>query len=211
MRVAILVYEGFDELDALGPYEVLRNAALGGAPVEALLVTRVPAERVSGSHGLTIEPQGTLRDGSFDVVIVPGGGWNDRAAAGAYAEVKRGELPAALRRLHADGAAFASVCTGGMLIAAAGLSRGRPATTHHRALEELGAQGAEVVDARVVDDGDLLSCGGVTAGVDLALWLVEREWGKRLSDGIAREMEHERRGVVWTSERAGPSPPAIRK
>jgi transcriptional regulator GlxA family with amidase domain len=198
VRIAILAYEGFDELDALGPYEVLRNAVLGGADVDALLVTDRPAERVTGSHGLAVEPQGTLDDGGFDLVIVPGGGWYDRAAAGAYAEVERGELPARLRQLHEAGTAVAAVCTGGMLIAAAGLARGRPATTHHLALEELRAQGAEVIDARVVDDGDLLTCGGVTAGIDLALWIVEREWGKQLADGIARGMEHERRALTWT-------------
>lgn len=200
MRVAILAYEGFDELDALGPYEVLRNAALSGADVEVFLVTDRPAERVTGSHGLTIEPQGTLTDGEVDLVIVPGGGWYDRAAAGAYAEVERGGLPARLRELHEAGTAVAAVCTGGMLIAAAGLARGRPATTHHLAIEELRAQGGEVTDARVVDDGDLLSCGGVTAGIDLALWIVEREFGKQLADGIARGMEHERRGQSWTRD-----------
>lgn len=200
MRIAILAYEGFDELDALGPYEVLRNAALRGAEVEALLITDRPAERVTGSHGLTVEPQGTLADGTFDLVIVPGGGWNDRAPAGAYAEAQRGELPARLRELRAAGTSIASVCTGGMLVAAAGLANGRPVTTHHLAIEELRAKGANVIDARVVDDGDLLSCGGVTAGIDLALWIVERKWGSQLADGIAREMEHERRASTWTRE-----------
>ncbi len=200
MRIAILAYEGFDELDAFGPYEVLRNAALGGADVEVLLVTYRPVERVTGSHGLKVQPQEMLASRGFDLVIVPGGGWNDRAPAGAYAEAERGELPARLCRLREAGTAIASVCTGAMLVAAAGLVDGRPATTHHLALEELHAKGAEVIDARVVDDGDLLSCGGVTAGIDLALWIVEREWGKRLADGIAREMEYERRALTWTRE-----------
>jgi transcriptional regulator GlxA family with amidase domain len=200
MRVAILIFPGFDELDALGPYQVLRDAGGAGASVEVLLVTRDPSERVSGSHGLSVEGQGTLDDGPFDLVIVPGGGWNDRAPAGAYAEAQRGELPAALRRLHESGAAIASVCTGAMLVAAAGLTRGRPATTHHLAVDSLREAGAEVIEARVIDDGDLLSCGGVTAGIDLALWLVERSWGNELADRLAREIEHERRGPVWTRE-----------
>jgi transcriptional regulator GlxA family with amidase domain len=202
MRVAVVVYPGFDELDAVAPYEVLRTAAVAGADLETLLVTRDRAARVVGSHGLIVEPQGTLEDGWFDLVIVPGGGWNDRAAAGAYSEAQRGELPAALRRLHEAGATLASVCTGGMLVSAAGLSRGRPSTTHHLALEELREAGSEVVDARVVDDGDLLSCGGVTAGIDLALWLVERSWGEELAEAVARTIEHERRGRVWTRERS---------
>ncbi|MGE5636301.1 MAG: DJ-1/PfpI family protein [Nocardioidaceae bacterium] len=198
MRIAIVVYDGFDELDALGPYEVLCNARFGGADAQVLLVGLSPAPRVTGSHGLAVEPQGTLDDGPFDLVVVPGGGWNDRAVAGAHAEASRGALPARLRALHAAGAAIASVCTGGMLVAAAGLSRGRPSTTHRSALEDLRAEGADVVDARVVDEGDLLSCGGVTAGIDLALWIVEREWGRPLADGVAAEMEYERRGPIWT-------------
>jgi transcriptional regulator GlxA family with amidase domain len=202
VRIAILIYEGFDELDALGPYEVLRNAAISGAKVETLLISDRLAEHVTGSHGLIVEPQGTLADGTFDLVIVPGGGWQDRAAAGAYAEAARGELPARLRELHQAGTAIASVCTGGMLVAAAGIVERRPMTTHHRALEELRATGAAITDARVVDDGDLLSCGGVTAGIDLALWIVDREWGMRLADGIAGEMEHQRRGPVWTRDLA---------
>jgi transcriptional regulator GlxA family with amidase domain len=202
MRVAVLIYPGFDELDAVGPYEVLRTAQAAGADLETTLVTRDRAARVTGSHGLTVEPQGTLEDAPFDVVIVPGGGWSDRAAEGAYSEAQRGELPAALRRMHETGATLASVCTGGMLVSAAGLSRGRPSTTHQLALEELGEAGAELIDARVVDDGDLLSSGGVTAGIDLALWLVERSSGKRLADAVARAIEHERQGRVWTRERA---------
>ena len=73
----------------------------------------------------------------------------------------------------------------------------RPATTHRAALDHLAADGVDVDrDARVVDDGDLLTCGGVTSGLDLALHLVEREWGAELAAGIATLMEHERRGPI---------------
>ena len=64
--------------------------------------------------------------------------------------------------------------------------------THHGAVEELRETGADVVDARVVDDGDVLTCGGVTAGIDLALWLVEREFGTDLADAVASVMEYDR-------------------
>ncbi len=191
VRIAIVIYDGFDELDAIGPYEVLRNATRGGADVSVELVTREPVERVTASHGLALAPQAVL-DTSYDWVIVPGGGWGERADVGAWGEAQRGDLPASIRRAREDGAAIASVCTGAMLLAAAGITTGRPATTHHSALDDLAAQGAEVVRERVVDDGDLLTAAGVTAGIDLALWLVEREWGARLADRIAREMEHDR-------------------
>jgi transcriptional regulator GlxA family with amidase domain len=200
MRIAVVIYDGFDEIDAVGPYEVFQNAARGGADAQVDLVTLEPAERVTASHGLVVEPQGEL-DGRYDLVVVPGGGWNDRAGSGAFAEAERGKLPSALADLHEGGAAVASVCTGGMLLSAAGLTRGRPATTHHSALEELASAGAEIVNARVVDDGDLVTSGGVTSGIDMALWLVEREWGKALAEGIAGEMEHERRGPIWRQGR----------
>ena len=195
MEIAILIFDGFDELDAIGPYEVLANAAKLGADLHVRLLTLRPADEVTGSHGLHVRPDGPL-DGRIDLVIVPGGGWNDRAEQGAWGEAQRNELPKTVARLHEAGATIASVCTGAMLLSAAGLTRDRPATTHHGALEELREQGADVVEARVVDDGNLLTAGGVTSGMDLALWLVEREWGAELAKKIEAEMEYERRDGV---------------
>lgn len=196
MRVAILLFDGFDELDGIGPFEVLRTAADMGADLQVELVTLEEAAQVTASHGLRVHPDGPL-GGRPDVVIVPGGGWNDRAERGAWGEAQRGKLPETLARLHREGTRIATVCTGGMLAMRAGLTRGRPSVTHQSTIEELRAAGARVVEARVVDDGDLLTAGGVTAGLDLALWIVEREFGKALADAVARELEYDRRGDVW--------------
>jgi transcriptional regulator GlxA family with amidase domain len=99
----------------------------------------------------------------------------------------------------------ATVCTGAMLATAAGLTRGRPAVTHHGAIEDLRTAGAEVIEARVVDDGDLVTAGGVTSGIDMALWLVERHFGAELATAVAAEIEHPRHGEVWRA-RPGPRP-----
>jgi transcriptional regulator GlxA family with amidase domain len=131
------------------------------------------------------------------VVIVPGGGWIDRSPQGARAEAQRGVLPAVLAELHRGGTVVASVCTGAMLVAAAGLLKGRPAVTHHGALDDLRAAGAEAVRARVVDAGDVVTAGGVTSGLDLALWLVERFAGPVVAHAVEEELEYEHRGVVW--------------
>jgi transcriptional regulator GlxA family with amidase domain len=196
MRVAVVVFQGFEELDALGPYAILGYAADAGTDLEVELVTNDGAETVTSNHGLTVVPDGRL-DGSYDLVIVPGGGWQTQATEGAWGEIQRGELPAQLTRLHEAGTAMASVCTGGMVLSAAGITRGRPAVTHEAALEALRSEGAEVVEERVVDDGDLVTSGGVTSGLDMALWLVERRWGKPLADAIARGISYERAGRVW--------------
>jgi transcriptional regulator GlxA family with amidase domain len=103
-----------------------------------------------------------------------------------------------LRELHDGGTAIATVCTGGMVAAAAGLTNGRPGTTHHAALEELRASGAHVIAARVVDDGDLIMAGGVTSGIDLALWLVEREAGAEIAAAVTEEMEYPRSAAIWS-------------
>jgi transcriptional regulator GlxA family with amidase domain len=208
VRIAVVVFEGFDELDAIGPLEVLRNAAAMGAPdLSVELVALDGAAEVTGSHGLRVRPDGRLEPDRTDLLVVPGGGWNDRGPRGAWAEAERGELPAAIAAAHRAGAQLATVCTGAMLATAAGLTRGRPAITHHGAVEDLRASGAQVVEARVVDDGDLVTAGGVTSGIDLALWLVERHFGAELAEAVAAEIEHPRHGEVWRP-RPGPRPEA---
>jgi len=92
----------------------------------------------------------------------------------------------------AEQAVMASVCTGTMLLAHAGIVGTRRATTHHNAWDDLVATGATLVKERVVDDGDLVSAGGVTSGLDLALWLVERFASREQADQVARAMEYER-------------------
>lgn len=199
MEVAILVFEGVDELDAIGPYEVFQNTRNLGADLRVRLLTLESTGEITGSHGLRFRPDGVL-EGVPDLVVVPGGGWNGRSERGAWAEAQKGLLPEAVARLYGGGVTVASVCTGGMLLSAAGLTRGRPATTHRSAIEELRSAGAKVVEARVVDDGDLVTSGGVTSGLDLALWIVEREFGAELAGRVAKEMEHERRGDVARGE-----------
>ncbi len=191
MRIAILVFEGFDELDAIAPYEVFRHAARRGADLEASLVTLTAADEIVAAGGLRVRPHGTL-DGAPDVALIPGG-------RGVGSAMELGELPAAIKRLHEGGSTVATVCTGALLAASAGIMRGRSATTHHAALAALRDSGAEIIEARVVDDGDLVSSGGVTCGIDLALWLVEREFGDALADAVAAEMEYARSAAARPS------------
>lgn len=198
MRFEIVVFDGFDELDAIAPFEVLQNARQGGANFEVRLVSWTGAREVTAAHGLRMAVEAVDENSPRpDVVIVPGGGWIARSPIGARGEAERGDIPRRIAELHAARTLIASVCTGGMLVAAAGLLKGRAAATHHGAVEELRAAGAKVVEARVVDDGEIVTAGGVTSGLDLALWLVERFAGREVAEQVQLEMEYERRGEVW--------------
>lgn len=207
-HAGVLVYEGFEPLDAVGPYEVLSIGAdrLAGsdsgtdAGFEVSLCTADMAEDATAAYGMTVASHGSVADIDPDLLVVPGGGWNGRAEAGARAEAERGVVPDLLAEQAAAGTTVAGVCTGGMLLERAGLLEGRPAVTHAGALEELRGTDAEVVEARVVDAGDVLTCGGVTAGLDLALYLLEREYDTDLAEAVARVVEHERRGPVHVTE-----------
>jgi len=112
-----------------------------------------------------------LGDQPPDILVVPGGGWEARSDIGAWGEAHRGAIPTAITLQGERGAIVATVSTGAMLAAYGGLVTGRHAITHHAAIDDLRASGANVVSARV-DDGDLINTGGVTSGLDLALWLV---------------------------------------
>jgi transcriptional regulator GlxA family with amidase domain len=192
MRTEILIFDGFDELDAVGPYEVL---AEGGFDVA--FVTHPATDRITTARGAIVVPHRPLSD-QAELLVIPGGGWTRRPPKGAWAEVQRGVLPPVIAQRHAAGTRIASVCTGAFLVAAAGLLEGRPAVTHWKDVDDLEAMGIRVIrDARVVDDGDIITAGGVTSGLDLALWIVEQEKGREAAADVAAEIEHQRDERIW--------------
>jgi transcriptional regulator GlxA family with amidase domain len=187
MRTEILIFDGVDELDAFGPFEVLAEAGF-----EVALVTHPATDRIVTARGAIVVPDRQLSDRA-ELLVVPGGGWHLRPPKGAWAEVQRGVLPPVIAQRHAAGARIASVCTGAFLLAAGGLLDGRPAITHWKDVDDLEAMGIRVIrDARVVDDGDIITAAGVTSGLDLALLIVEQEKGRETAADVAAEIEHRR-------------------
>jgi transcriptional regulator GlxA family with amidase domain len=192
----ILLFDGFDDLDAVAPLEILTDA---GFPTRTVRPPSHPPT-VHSAHGLQIEVGDEL-GAAPGLVIVPGGGWFDASAAGVRAQCV-GELPAVLTTLHDNGTVLASVCTGAMLLAQAGLLTGRPAVTNRMALDDLAAAGADVRrDARVVDDGSVVTGGGPSAGIDVAIRLVARFAGDDAAQAAARRVEYEPVGPVLVSVR----------
>jgi transcriptional regulator GlxA family with amidase domain len=198
MSVQILVFDGFDELDSLGPYEVLSHGSRI-ADIEVSLVTATGQRTVTGANGIRFSDLPLWTPDVPDVIIVPGGGAR-RAGPGVRAEIEQGSLPRLLRNLkqqRGTDVVLASVCSGTLLLGAAGLLVNRPATTHHSVLARLGEFGALPIDARVVDDGDIVSSAGVTSGLDLALHLIATRIGTHEASAVEAEIEYERRGAVW--------------
>ncbi|CCH30879.1 DJ-1/PfpI family protein [Actinosynnema sp. NPDC047251] len=201
MLAQIVLFDGFDPLDVTAPYAVL---AAGGMTAE--LVSAEGAREVpSGLGPLTLRATGPLDPRRADLVVVPGATGPAEVVTAVLGRALDTGLPALLgESLARPGVTTAAVCGGSVLLALAGLITGRPATTHHLGLDTLARAGATPVRARVVDDGDLVTAAGVTSGLDLGLYLLEREIDPAAALVVEDLFEYERRGTVWrAADRVG--------
>ncbi|WP_248927586.1 DJ-1/PfpI family protein [Paenibacillus hamazuiensis] len=205
LTVQIVLFDGFDLLDAIAPYEVFSAAALyaeNAISVE-LVTAEGPRSVPSGIGGLKIEASGRLTPERAGIILVPGAGGEvdgdgPNSIPAILGRAMNTELTGMMgRALMQKDVAVAAVCGGSLLLAMGGLLEGRPTVTHHLGMDLLGATGAIPITARVVDDGNLVSGGGVTSGLDVALYLVERELGPRIAHAVEQLFEFERRGTVW--------------
>lgn len=186
MRVQVLVFDGFDLLDVFGPVETLTAA---GCEVE--LVHLDGPRLVTAQQGFRIEATAVLGGPApIDGIIVPGGGWLNRAPQGAWKEVQDGRILQSITDVSVRTQWLASVCSGGMVLASAGLLSGRRATTNRACFEEFRPHVGEVVDARVVDDGDRITAGALSSGLDLGLHLVSRFVGADVARDVSERLEY---------------------
>lgn len=188
-RIRVLVFDGADEVDFTAPIEVFGYVASQRPDVDVALVSLEPKTIVTGAFGLKVVPDGVYETAP-NLLIVPGGGWVSHSPRGIRAEIARGKILDIIRAAHANGSIVASACTGAMALAAAGLLDGKLAMTHNGALADLRRSKAKVVAARVVDDGNILTGGGVTSTFDLALWITERLWGRELALRASAYLEY---------------------
>ena len=181
MKIVILLYDGFTALDAVGPYEVLSR--LPGADVT---FAAARAGVVTSDTGFLRLTATAANDDvpTADILLVPGGPGD---------EAVRADAPTLewLRRLHERTTWTTSVCTGALILGAAGLLRGLRATTHWAYFDALRAYGAEPVKARAVESGKIVTAAGVSAGIDMALRLVQRVAGDDLARGIQLGIEYD--------------------
>jgi len=181
MKTSILIFDGITALDAIGPYEVLRSVP--GWEVE-FVAARVGEVRTDSGH-LGVSADRALADvTATDIVLVPGGKGNrplleDETVLGWLREIDR------------ETKWTTSVCTGSLVLGAAGLLKGRRATGHWLFLEPLRAYGADPVGGRYVEDGKVVTAAGVSAGIDMALHLVGQEVGPEVAQSVQLGIEYD--------------------
>jgi transcriptional regulator GlxA family with amidase domain len=181
MDIAIVLYDRFTALDAIGPYEVLSR--LPGARVT--FVARAEGPVTTDNGMLTVLAERALGElPAPEVIVVPGGPGEVAARAG-------GEVLEWLREANRTSEWTTSVCTGSLILAAAGLLDGRRATTHWLAMDELAALGAHPVTDRVVVEGKLVTAAGVSAGIDMALTLAAKIAGETVAQAIQLGIEYD--------------------
>ena len=201
-RIAILVFDGFDIIDAGGPYEVFLTASRlaerdGLAPQYEVNLVSPGGEDVVAYGGMTLTGlKAPDAFGSVDMVLVPG-------TIDVDAAVANPSIVDAVELLVGMAPVVTSVCTGAFLLARVGVLEGRPVTTHWEdvhLLEEPGRTGPVARGVRWVDDGDVVTSGGLTSGIHMALHLVARDFGVEHAIRTARQL-----GQTWNPEGQDPT------
>jgi transcriptional regulator GlxA family with amidase domain len=181
MQVAYLLYDRFTALDIVGPHEVF-NSAPGS---ESIFVAEVAGPIRNESDTLSLVADASIDEvTSPDIIVVPGG-------YGTRALLDREPLLDWIRTAHETTAWTTSVCTGSLLLAAAGLLDGVPATTHWLARDLLAELGGKPVAERVVEQGKIVTAAGVSAGIDMALRLVQKMNGDEVAQAVQLGIEYD--------------------
>jgi cyclohexyl-isocyanide hydratase len=180
-RIGILIFDDVEELDFAGPLEVFGVASELGAACRSMIISE-KLDPVRCQHGLRILSENTLgAAGDLDVLIVPGGSGARLGAA------KNRRM---LRFIQEQRGFIASVCTGAFVLAAAGILKNLPATTHHEFLDSLARYEIDIRRSdRFVINEHVATAAGVTSGIDLALALLARFWGENLAARVAENLE----------------------
>lgn len=209
MHAQIVLFDGFDPLDVIAPFEVLAAGSeqVGGELDVELVSAEGPRAVVSGTRGMVLNATAQLDPAKPGYVIVPGAsgpidGDPDEIDTIPVLLARFGQtaaVPLMRKAMENPEITVATVCGGSLALAMAGLLEGRHAVTHHLGMDVLEATGVNVVHARVVDDGDLVTSGAVTSGLDLGLHLLQRSFGPRVALAVESLFAYERRGTVWTN------------
>lgn len=178
--IGLLLFPGLTQLDLTGPYEVFSR--IPGSKVYLIWKTLMP---VASDRGMTILPTVTFAScPPLDIICIPGG-------PGQIQLMEDSETLSFIQRVSEQARFITSVCTGSLILGAAGLLQGYRATTHWAVLDQLALLGAEPVNERVVWDGNRVTGAGVTSGIDFALSIVAKVYGKEIAQQIQLQIEYD--------------------
>lgn len=197
MEIAFLFYEGMTALDAIGPHEVL--CRLPGAKIKRVAKRKGQVHSESASLFLTAEYDFSEVPHA-DVLVIPGAG----NATSLHNSL---ETLAWIQKIHATTQWTTSVCTGSLILGAAGLLKNVRATSHWATIDRLPHWGAKPVRARVVEDGKIMTAAGVSAGIDMALTLADRICGSQVAQTLQLGIEYDPHPPfdVGSPEKANPA------
>jgi transcriptional regulator GlxA family with amidase domain len=208
MKFQIVLFDGFDLMDAIAPFEFFSAAAISSP--ENVIVELVTAEGKrlvkSGVNDVEIEATGVIDPNAEGVILVPGGagdmyGDGPNSIVTKLKKASETKLKTLLQKaMQNPNITLTTVCGGSTLLGMMGLLNGRHAVTHHMGMDALPSMGAKPVQARIVDDGNLVSSGGVTSGIDIAIYTIEQKLGPKIAHYIEKVFEVERRGTVWSNK-----------
>jgi cyclohexyl-isocyanide hydratase len=184
-KIGILIFPEVEELDFVGPFEVLNYINKKQSGLTSVMLIAETAQPIRAFNGMQIVPDTTLKDcPALDILVVPGG-------QGRLAAMKSPVLREFIQKQKPTAKYITSVCTGAFLLAEAGLLTGKKATTYHTAFLELQAYGVQVLPQKVVHDGAIITAGGVSSGLELGLYLLKLLFGLTAAQKVADFMEYQ--------------------
>ena len=184
LTVGVLLFPQVEELDFVGPFEILSYINKIRPESTKVLLIAESAEPVKAFNGMKIIPDVTMANcPQLDILVAPGG-------KGRYAAMKNTAIKEFIQQQAQKAKYITSVCTGAFLLAEAGLLKNKKATTYHTAFAELAAYSVDVLPQKVVRENNIITAAGVSSGIELGLYLLREEFGAAVAQEVADNIEY---------------------
>ena len=190
LKIGILIFPQVEELDFVGPFEVLSYVNKVKPESTKVLLVAETIEPICAFNGMRILPDTILQNSPIlDILVIPGG-------KGRFTAMKNPAIKEFIQKQMAAAKYVTSVCTGAFFLAEAGLLTGKKATTYHTAFKELESYSVQVVSSKVVQDGQIITAGGVSSGLELGFYLLKELFGLSVACEVAEKIEYT---IDWNS------------
>lgn len=184
VKIGVLLFPQVEELDFVGPFEVLSHVNKIQPDSTTVLLVAESAEPLRAYNGMQIIPDTTIANcPALDILVVPGG-------KGRLTAMKNAVIQEFIQKQLPTANYITSVCTGAFLLAEAGLLNGKKATTYHAAFTELASYSVQVLPQKIVHDGKIITAGGVSSGIELGFYLLKQLFGLQLAQEVAQSIEY---------------------